>query len=138
MTKCRLATVLVAGLPMFYTGAGVPMAGALPKPAPAAMPLANTTSEWRADKALLGEAVYSDTGERIGTVGAVVITAGRMVSHLVIGVGEYVGTGRHDVAIPVAAVIERRNGLVLPGVTKASLRAMPAFAYAPDNAVNKP
>ena len=44
--------------------------------------------------------------------------------------GGFVGLKRHQVAIPVAQLQERDGSFVLPGATKAAIKALPAFEYA--------
>lgn len=130
--KNRVLVAIVAlGMTFGHAASGAATPGGVPRLLLAAAPVTNTATSWSVDKVVLGEAVYSDAGERIGTVGAIIITPRRTVSHLIVGVGDYVGTGRHDVAIPVTEVFERHDGFVLRGATKAVLRAMPVFEYAP-------
>jgi hypothetical protein len=52
------------------------------------------------------------------------------VSFVIIGAGGFVGLKRHEVAIPVEQLSERNAVIVLPGATKAAIKALPSFEYA--------
>ena len=85
---------------------------------------------WSAKKKILGKAVYNDKNEKIGTVDDIIIAPDRAVSFAIIGVGGFVGIGKHDVAIPVNQIREEKDRFVLPGATKETLKALPEFQYA--------
>ena len=85
---------------------------------------------WSAKKKILGKAVYNDKNEKIGTVDDIIIAPDRAVSFAIIGVGGFVGIGKHDVAIPVNQIREEKDRLVLPGATNEALKALPEFQYA--------
>ena len=85
---------------------------------------------WSAKKKILGTAVYNDKNEKIGTVDDIIIAPDRAVSFAIIGVGGFVGIGKHDVAIPVNQIREEKDRLVLPGATNEALKALPEFQYA--------
>ena len=87
---------------------------------------------WSAKKGILGKTVYNDAGEKIGKVDDIIITPEKYVSYLIIGAGGFLGMGKHDVAIPIAQIREQGSRILLPGGTKAALKAMPAFVYATD------
>lgn len=87
---------------------------------------------WSVKKSILGKTVYTGTGDKIGTVVDLIISPDKTVSYLVIGAGGFIGMGRHDVAFPVAQMKEISGKLVLDGVTRDSVKAMPAFEYATD------
>jgi sporulation protein YlmC with PRC-barrel domain len=89
---------------------------------------------WSAKKSLMGKAVYNDSGAKIGTVEDLIVAPDRKVSYLILGVGGFIGMGRHDVAIPASQIQEQGGKLVLAGGTKDALKAMPKFDYASDTA----
>jgi sporulation protein YlmC with PRC-barrel domain len=85
---------------------------------------------WSAKKKILGKAVYNDKNEKIGTVDDLIITPDKSVSYAIVGVGGFLGMGKHDVAIPVNQFKEDKGRIVLAGATKDALKAMPKFEYA--------
>jgi hypothetical protein len=85
---------------------------------------------WSVKKDLLGKTVMNEMGEAIGKIDDLVITPDNAVSYAIIGVGGFLGIGKHDVVIPVDH-LELRNGqMVLPGATREVLRKLPPFEYA--------
>jgi hypothetical protein len=53
------------------------------------------------------------------------------VSHAIVGVGGFLGLiGKHEVAIPMDQIKFIGNRFVIPGASKAALKAMPEFHYA--------
>jgi sporulation protein YlmC with PRC-barrel domain len=86
---------------------------------------------WSAKRKLLGAAVYNDRGEKIGSIDDIIVSPKRTVSHAIIGVGGFLGIGRHQVAIPMDQIKLQGNRFVLAGATKDVLRAMPEFQYGP-------
>jgi len=85
---------------------------------------------WSIRHGLLGRPVYaSPGGKQIGTVLDVVVTQAPSPYVLVIGAGGFIEVGGHAVAVPLDAVEEEGGLLILPGATRASLKAMPAFTY---------
>ena len=86
---------------------------------------------WSAKRQILGEPVYSDKQERIGTVEDIIIAPDKKVSYGIVGAGGFLGFDRRDVAIPVHQFKLTDGKLVLPGATKETLSQMPPFEYAP-------
>jgi hypothetical protein len=110
-----------------------------PPPAPVAgkIPIGVTIAEteliatgWRGSK-LLGAEVRNDKGEKIGKLDDVIVTANGQLSIAIIEVGGFLGIGAHLVAIPVRQLqfSPIAPKVVLPGATKAALKALPAFKY---------
>ncbi|MFZ6775043.1 PRC-barrel domain-containing protein [Undibacterium sp. SXout7W] len=89
---------------------------------------------WSVSKSILGKEIYSDTGTRIGKIEDLIISPEKNLSYLIIGVGGFIGIGRHNVAIPVSQIVEQHGKLTLPGATKDSIKALPQFDYAGDTA----
>ena len=86
---------------------------------------------WSARNKLLGAGVYNDKGEKIGKIDDIIVSPNRTVSHAIIGVGGFLGlVGRHEVAIPMDQIKFIGNRFVIPGASKAVLKAMPEFQYA--------
>ena len=85
---------------------------------------------WSAKKQILGEAVYNDADEKIGSIEDLIIAPDSKVSYAIVGVGGFLGLGRHDVAIPISQLKKSNGKLVLAGATKDTLKAMPEFEWA--------
>jgi PRC-barrel domain len=76
--------------------------------------------------------VPSRSGEekqKIGTIDDLIVTPDKSVSYAIIGVGGFLGMGRHDVAIPVNHFKVDKDRITLTGATKDALKAMPKFEY---------
>ena len=78
---------------------------------------------------IIGASVFNDAGERIGGVDDLVMVEGDKVSVAIIGVGGFLGLGAKLVAVPYQQLKRDGEKLVLPGVTKDTLDAMPNFNY---------
>jgi hypothetical protein len=55
------------------------------------------------------------------------------VSYAIIGVGGFLGMGKHDVAIPVSHLKADGDRIIFPGATKNALKAMPKCTQARDS-----
>src|ERR1700731_142828 len=95
----------------------------------AAAELREVTLGWSAKRQVLGQAVFNDKNERIGAIDDLVIAPNKAISYAIIGVGGFLGVGRHDVAIPVSQLKQIDGNFVLGGATKDALKAMPPFDY---------
>jgi hypothetical protein len=84
---------------------------------------------WSAKKDLLDKPVVNDQSQGIGKIEDIIITPDNSVSYAIIGVGGFLGMGRHNVAIPMEQLKLQSGHLVLPGATKEALRALPPFEY---------
>jgi sporulation protein YlmC with PRC-barrel domain len=96
----------------------------------AAAELRDITLGWSAKRQVLGQAVFNDKNEIIGTVDDIVIAPNKAVSYAIIGAGGFLSAGRHDVAIPVSQLRQVDGKFVLAGATKDALKALPPFEYA--------
>ena len=85
---------------------------------------------WSAKKKIMGKAVYNDNNQKIGVIDDLIVTPDRSLSYAIIGVGGFLGVGKHDVAIPVNQFKGEGDKIVLPGATKDALKALPKFEYA--------
>jgi sporulation protein YlmC with PRC-barrel domain len=86
---------------------------------------------WSAKRQLLGQPVYNDKDEKVGSVYDLIVAPSKDVSYAIIGAGGFLGVAKHDVAIPVSQFSMLDGKIVLAGATKDSLKAMPEFDYAP-------
>lgn len=87
---------------------------------------------WSAKKSLIGKNLFNHEGDKLGKVEDLIISPNKSVSYVIVGVGGFLGMGRHDVAIPVAQIQDQGGKLVMPGATKEIVKAMPSFEYAKD------
>ena len=85
---------------------------------------------WSVKRTVLGQSVYNDKNEKVGSVDDIIITPDKAVSYAIIGTGGFLGLAKHDVAIPVSQFKLVDKKLVLPGATKEALKAIPEFQYA--------
>ncbi|MHB0992117.1 MAG: PRC-barrel domain-containing protein [Burkholderiales bacterium] len=85
---------------------------------------------WSAEKRILHKAVYNDDNKKIGVIDDMIVSPERSISYAVIGVGGFLGMDRHNVLVPFSHLRTKGNKLVLPGATKAALKALPEFKYA--------
>lgn len=96
----------------------------------AAAELRDVTLGWSAKRKVLGQAVFNDKDERIGSVDDIVIAPDKAVSYVIVNAGGFIGVTKHDVAVPVAQLKQLDGKLVLPSATKEALKATPPFEYA--------
>jgi hypothetical protein len=85
---------------------------------------------WTSIGAYQNQDIYNRAGEKIGVVKDLLIGPDAKINAAVIGVGQFLGIGEKDIAVPLAALqIERRdnNGRLIMDVPKDILRTAPAF-----------
>ena len=87
-------------------------------------------SGWSAKRQILGKPVYNEDGAEVGKIEDLVIGRDTEVSFVIISAGGFVGINRHSVAVPVEQLTEREGRFLLPGATKAAIKALPPFDYA--------
>ena len=85
---------------------------------------------WSAKRQILGQPVFNDKDERVGSIDDIIIAPDKAVSYAIINAGGFTGLTKHDVAIPVSQLKLVDNKLVLAGATKEALKASPPFEYA--------
>jgi sporulation protein YlmC with PRC-barrel domain len=85
---------------------------------------------WSAQRKILGQPVFNEKDERIGSIDDIIIAPDKAVSYAIINAGGFTGLTKHNVAIPVSQLKLVDNKLVLAGATKDALRASPPFEYA--------
>ena len=89
---------------------------------------------WSVQKDILKKSVYNEKKEKIGTISDIVISPNPdaklpSTSFAIIGVGGFLGMGKHDVVVPMEQIKLQDKNLVLAGATKDALKAMPKFEY---------
>jgi hypothetical protein len=87
-------------------------------------------SGWSAKRQVLGKPVYNEDGAEVGRIDDLIIARDTAVSFVIISAGGFVGMNRHRVAVPVEQLTEREGRFLLPGATKAAIKALPPFDYA--------
>jgi len=87
-------------------------------------------SGWSAKKQILGKTVFNENNEKVGKIDDLIVAPTGELSFAIIGAGGFAGVGRHDVAIPVQQIQLQDGKFVLPGATKAAVKALPKFEYA--------
>jgi len=84
---------------------------------------------WSVKKNIMGKAVYNDNNDKIGEVDDLIFSRNNSATFAIIGVGGFLGVGKHDVAVPVSQLKHENDKLVLAGATKDALKSMPEFQY---------
>jgi PRC-barrel domain len=85
---------------------------------------------WSVKRKILNAPVFNDQKEKIGEVVDIIVTPAKAVSYAIVNAGGYLKITKHDVAIPVSQLKLVEGKLVLPGATRAALKASPEFKYA--------
>ena len=85
---------------------------------------------WSIKKDILGQDVFNETGEKVGTVEDIIVTPEKGMSYAIVGAGGFLGMARHDVGVPVKQFKITDKHILLPGATKEAVKAMPSFKYA--------
>ena len=88
------------------------------------------TLGWSVKKKILGKPVYNDDKQKIGLIDDLIIISVRLVPYAIIGVGGFLGIGKHDVAISMSQLKEERDRFVAPSATRYAITALPKFEYA--------
>jgi sporulation protein YlmC with PRC-barrel domain len=122
-----LALLLATGASA-QTAAPAPAARPATAPAMAGQPVTGAvlgTQVWK-------QAVYDNTGTRIGEIDDMVVSNTGQINEALIGVGGFLGIGEKTVAIPFASLRPMADGSRVWFVldqTKEQLTAAPAFDY---------
>ncbi|MCK0168849.1 PRC-barrel domain-containing protein [Jannaschia sp. S6380] len=74
---------------------------------------------------LVGQNVLSAVGDNVGEVEALVSADGAVLA--VLGVGGFLGFGEHDVAVPLTELSPAEGALLLEGLDRETLEAMPEY-----------
>jgi sporulation protein YlmC with PRC-barrel domain len=97
----------------------------------AAAELRDVATGWSAKRQVLGQPVFNEKSEKVGTIDDVIVSPTKAISYAIVGAGGFLGVAKHDVAIPVNQFSQTDGKLVLAGATKEAIKAMPPFEYAP-------
>jgi uncharacterized protein YrrD len=62
----------------------------------------DVTSGWSAKRKILGQPVFNDKNERIGSIDDIIVAPDKAVSYAIINAGGFTGLTKHDVAVPVS------------------------------------
>lgn len=90
----------------------------------------DVTEGWSAKRQLLGQPIYNENNEKVGSVDDLIVSPSKAVSYAIIGAGGFLGVAKHDVAIPVNQFTQKDGKFILAGATKDALKALPPFEYA--------
>ncbi len=132
-----MATVsALLALPLLALAQSAPGAPASAPPAAAPAPTATpavdpaTLQQARRATKVIGAAVYNENNQSIGEVDDIIIPREGGAPVAVLSVGGFLGIGARLVAVPYERLrMNAQERLVLPGATKDSLTALPAFSY---------
>jgi sporulation protein YlmC with PRC-barrel domain len=91
--------------------------------------LRNVALGWSAKRQILGQSVYNDKDERVGSIDDIIIAGDKAVSYAIVNAGGFLAVTKHDVAIPVSQLKLVNDKFILPGATKEALKASPVFEY---------
>ena len=79
---------------------------------------------------LVGQSVLTVGGVSIGKIDVISVNRDGSVKHVIVGVGDYVGTGNHDVALDWDSLHFSHNGQEIDvHLSKTDLKKMPKYAY---------
>ena len=92
--------------------------------------LRDVTKGWSVKRTILGQPVYNEKDEHVGTVDDIIVSPDKALSDAIINAGGFLGLTKHNVAIPVSQFKLVDNKFVLPGATKEALKASPEFQFA--------
>lgn len=121
---CLAGAALLAaslGTPAFAQGA--PQTVSLMKIDPASL-----ATGYRASK-VIGSTVVNGAGVTVGTIDDLIVTPNEKVPYAVLSVGGFLGMDTKYVVVTFGELQMQGKKIVLPGATKASLSALPAFKY---------
>jgi sporulation protein YlmC with PRC-barrel domain len=90
----------------------------------------DVSTGWSTKRQILGQPVFNDKDERVGSIDDIIVAPDKAVSYAVINAGGFTGLSKHDVAVPVSQLKLVDNKLVLAGATKEAMKASPPFEYA--------
>jgi hypothetical protein len=120
LASAAVLTIFLNG-PAFSQGA--PQTVTLMKVDPASLATGYRTSK------VVGSTVVNDANETVGTIDDLIVTPNANVPVAVLSVGGFLGIGSRYVVVPFSSLQVKGKQMVLPGATKDSLMALPAFVY---------
>ncbi len=123
MTILTTAGLLAACLSSPVFSQGAPQTVTLMKVDPASLATGYRTSK------VVGSTVVNEANETVGTIDDLIVTPSEKVPFAVLSVGGFLGMDAKYVVVPFASLQVQDKRMVLPGATKDSLKALPAFKY---------
>jgi uncharacterized protein YrrD len=78
----------------------------------------NVALGWSVKRTILGQPVYNDNNERVGSIDDIIIAPDKAISYAIVNAGGFLGLAKHNVAVPVSKFKLVEGKLVLPGTTK--------------------
>lgn len=123
----RIALAGVAAAFLASLPAGLPHAQGVPQTV-ATVDLQSVAVGLRISK-VVGATVRGEDNAAIGRIDDLIVTPSERVPFAVLSVGGFLGMNRKLVIVPYSALQMRDRKIVLPGATKAMLRALPEFRY---------
>ena len=117
------ALLLSASLGGPVMAQGAPQTVSLMKVDPATL-----ATGYRASQ-VIGSSVVNANNETVGTIDDLIVTPSEKVPFAVLSVGGFLGMGSKFVVVSFASLEVQDKKMTLPGATKASLEALPAFKY---------
>jgi hypothetical protein len=57
---------------------------------------------WSAKRTILGQPVYNDKDERVGSIDDMIVAPDNAISYAILNAGGFTGLTKHDVAVPVS------------------------------------
>jgi len=88
---------------------------------------------------VLGSSVYNEHDQKVGSVKDILLGKSDQPILVILSVGGFLGIDSRLVAVPYNALLfgnthdNADNKVLLPGATKASIAALPAYQYAPNS-----
>jgi sporulation protein YlmC with PRC-barrel domain len=62
----------------------------------------NVSLGWSVKRTILGQPVYNDNNERVGSIDDIIIAPDKAISYAIVNAGGFLGLAKHDVAVPVS------------------------------------
>ncbi len=129
MLKQTLSAVLLS-LPLLLAGhASAQVAGKTTLGIDVAT-LTVVANGWSVKKKIMGKTVYNEEDKKVGKIDDIIVAPDGQATFFIVGAGGFLGIAKHDVAIPVGQIVDKDGKFMLPGATKAAIKAMPKFEYA--------
>lgn len=135
MRRAVIAAVFAAALPLSATAGGYQLVADTKTP----FLSEQKPNEWRMYN-YIGQAVFNDTGQKVGTVYDVVFEKNGTVTTVVISVGGFLGVGAKIVALPFQALTYmEKDGVrqITVPLTKETLKAAPEYALTEKTRIDK-
>jgi hypothetical protein len=79
---------------------------------------------------VVGASVLNDTGDTIGKIEDILISADGKRPYAILSIGGFLGMGSHLIAMPYDKLVFGDKKITLPGGTKDGLRMLPEFKFA--------